>query len=681
MNIRQELLELTPQALITLSNAGFVKRCQKALEAGKAPELILHEDGTLEARFDDGTVTSLPPESALKEAQCSCPASGMCRHRVMLVLAYQQHCAEQAPAAETPAAGRWHPGDWLTALNELPAATHRRAQTLATQGLIIELSCPSNGVPAARLPMSDVRFFSRNSLRFARCDCVEGTLCEHVILAVQAFAAAEAQQPGFEQLTWQLHAQGAEQDGTRAANPFDTVEGQACVESVNALYLTLWQDGLSQPPVGFERALKKALRAAQQLEWRWISAALQQLGDSLYAFQHRASNYDAEHTLTECAELCARLKAAHQMACLAQQGELPPQPWRTIVGQGIDGESQLDHLRLVSLGMKSAQDTEHYSAQLWFIDPDTGSLLHITRQWPLAEQTNIPLERRRIANAQIATLAGGQVVAQGAYRTAKGELKLESRARRTSTAPLSPQAWDIPQVTQCPASIRALRQHLRQRLPAFVRAWHQADNLFIVPIGTCQQLHWNAAQQQLEAVISGQDGDDDMLYLRLPVQRSAPQAIDTLIHILGEQNKVPLGKISGYVRMKSGRLEMEPLMVMTQRRAWALHAEHPPSTIVLPPASSLSNDGRTVDAILLARCQTQLIQWLHNGIRHQSPRAFEDMRQLAAAVHDGGFEALARLLRLLCDQIQQGQEEEWPATLTRAIVLRDALEQDDGPIE
>lgn len=42
--------------------------------------------------------------------------------------------------------------------------------------------------------MSDVRFYSRSSIRFARCDCIEGTLCEHVVLAVQAFVEAKTQQ-------------------------------------------------------------------------------------------------------------------------------------------------------------------------------------------------------------------------------------------------------------------------------------------------------------------------------------------------------------------------------------------------------------------------------------------------------------------------------------------------------
>lgn len=229
MNERQELLELTSQALITLSNAGFVKRGLKELEAGKAPSLTQQEDGTLDALFSDGTRTRLPPNCALKDAECSCPASGMCRHRVMLVLTYQHQHAEQPQAQEASEPTRWQPGDWLSELEDLPAATQRRAQALAAQGLIIDLSCSPNEVPAAHFPMSDVRFFSRNSLRFARCDCVEGTLCEHVILAVQAFAAAEAYQPGFEKITWQLQ-QEATQKTSAADNPFNTEEGQACIE-------------------------------------------------------------------------------------------------------------------------------------------------------------------------------------------------------------------------------------------------------------------------------------------------------------------------------------------------------------------------------------------------------------------------------------------------------------------
>ena len=74
--VRGDLLELTPEALTALANAGFVKRAQKDVAAGLLPLLETADDGTVSARFDDGVRTSLPPGRTLRDAQCSCPAGG-----------------------------------------------------------------------------------------------------------------------------------------------------------------------------------------------------------------------------------------------------------------------------------------------------------------------------------------------------------------------------------------------------------------------------------------------------------------------------------------------------------------------------------------------------------------------------------------------------------------------------
>lgn len=124
-SLRPELLELTPQALTALSNAGFVKRSLKELENGNVPE-ISHENGALIATFSDGVRTQLANGQAPKEAQCSCGASGMCRHRVMLVLSYQRLCATTQPTEKEE---EWDPAIWLEELATLPDATrnaHRR---------------------------------------------------------------------------------------------------------------------------------------------------------------------------------------------------------------------------------------------------------------------------------------------------------------------------------------------------------------------------------------------------------------------------------------------------------------------------------------------------------------------------------------------------------------------------
>ena len=124
-SLRPELLELTPQALTALSNAGFVKRSLKELENGNVPE-ISHENGALIATFSDGVRTQLANSQALKEAQCSCGASGMCRHRVMLVLSYQRLCTTAQPTEKEEA---WDPAIWRWSLKASPlSCSVRRAK-------------------------------------------------------------------------------------------------------------------------------------------------------------------------------------------------------------------------------------------------------------------------------------------------------------------------------------------------------------------------------------------------------------------------------------------------------------------------------------------------------------------------------------------------------------------------
>ncbi|HZF85686.1 MAG TPA: SWIM zinc finger family protein, partial [Burkholderiaceae bacterium] len=209
---RTDLLELTPEALIALANAGFVKRAQKDVAAGLLPRLEVADDGTVAAHFDDGVSTRLPPGRTLRDAVCGCPASGMCRHRVMLVLAYQAQAAATRGAdadtdsgtdANTPSReednGPWNPAqfdDAALAASFAPSVLEQAARLAAGHPVIaVQPWRSASAPPAARLPMCSVRFFSRSSLVHARCDCKQGSGCAHVVLAVWAFRDVGALAP------------------------------------------------------------------------------------------------------------------------------------------------------------------------------------------------------------------------------------------------------------------------------------------------------------------------------------------------------------------------------------------------------------------------------------------------------------------------------------------------------
>ncbi|MCC8283696.1 SWIM zinc finger family protein [Escherichia fergusonii] len=656
-SLRPELLELTPQALTALSNAGFVKRSLKELENGNVPE-ICHENGALIATFSDGVRTRLANSQALKEAQCSCGASGMCRHRVMLVLSYQRLCATAQPTEKEE---EWDPAIWQEELATLPNTTRKRAQALVAKGITIELFCTPGEIPSARLPMSDVRFYSRSSIRFARCDCIEGTLCEHVALAVQAFVEAKNQQAEFTHLIWQMHSEHV----TSSDDPFSSDEGKACRQYVQQLSQALWLGGISQPSIHYEAAFSRAQQAAERCNWRWVSESLRQLRASVDAFHARASHYHAGKCLCQLAALTSRLNSAQEMARRDSVGEVPPIPWRTVVGAGIAGEAKLDHLRLVSLGMRCWQDNERYGLRIWFTDPDTGSILHLSRSWPRSEQDNSPAAKRRLFSFQAGALAGGQIVSQAAKRSADGELLLATRNRLSSVVPLSPDAWQMLSAPLRQPGIVALREYLRQRPPAAIRPLNQVDNLFILPVEECISLGWDSSRQTLDAQVISGEGEDNVLTLSLPASASAPFAVERMAALL-QQTEDPVSLVSGFINFAEGQLTLEPRVMMTQTRAWALDAETAPvaplpSASVLPVPSSAHK--------LLERCQSLLIQVLHNGWRYQERSLMNQAEILTNELAAFGFSRLAHLLH----QLQQTEEEKRSAILNNSVLLYEHL--------
>src|SRR5262249_14130807 len=183
---RADLVALTDDGLVQLANAGLVKRGLRDIAEGNAPTLSEAQDGTIEARFTDGTLTRLAPGKAPGEASCACPASGMCRHRVALVLTYR-HANHAALAAPLTA---WDPGTLDLAAMEQALSASARSELMRLRSVALHARLAHGPTPTAQLPMATVRFLTPNDAAYARCDCAAGTGCAHVVLAVEAFRGA-----------------------------------------------------------------------------------------------------------------------------------------------------------------------------------------------------------------------------------------------------------------------------------------------------------------------------------------------------------------------------------------------------------------------------------------------------------------------------------------------------------
>ena len=122
MTKRADLLALTEDALVSLTNRGLYKRAAKETAAGTGPTIAEDADA-IRGTFPDGVVCALPP-GGLEAAACTCGASGACRHVVAVVLAYQA-----AASDGTDEFDQWSPSEFTD--EDLEALLGKRNFTTA----------------------------------------------------------------------------------------------------------------------------------------------------------------------------------------------------------------------------------------------------------------------------------------------------------------------------------------------------------------------------------------------------------------------------------------------------------------------------------------------------------------------------------------------------------------------
>ena len=650
---------------MALSNAGFVKRAQKEVAEGKLPELTEHDDGRVDATFGDGNQVSFPMGKTLRDATCSCPASSMCRHRVTLVLAYQAlHAAGVTSEADdtqppAPSAG-WSPARFSQQLNEVPLSVITRAKKLVQGSVVVQLSKGSGAqvTPSARLPMCDVRFFSRSSLAHARCDCIQETICEHIVLAVWGFEQAELSQPDFQQLTLQINVPDGAQTGLNAL--FEQPEAVLLQTALDKLLLKLWSDGSSQPDTAIKPLMAEASRHAQQLQWRWISESLDDIQQGIADQHHRSSRYHPVDFLQRVSGLSARLAAARRMDLQAQQQTLPRLPAAEIVGLGVKGEIQMEHLKLVSLGGRYWADEQQEGVKLIFTDPDSQALMVIERQWPKnsgPQGMATPIGSRRVAGHSVKKLAASQVITNAAKRRANGALDIASGKQYTSVLPLSSRAWELLGGPLRQPDAAALKRHLQQVLPDFVRPRQPIEQLHILPVSEVLDWRWDPALQCLQIdILSGEESDeaDNYVTVSLNYDIAAPQAIEALARAMLTP-ATPPRLISGKVKIESGKLFIEPLAIASDTQICSLCADE---VEAFPMDRQADLQQRSGVQQTLVETETLLAQWLQQGIRHQGGRGGDRVAILAEALHGYGLIQLAEWLNELPDRMRANNHRE-----------------------
>ena len=532
MSARPDLVALTDDGLVQLSNAGLVKRGLKDLAAGSGPDLAVAEDGIVSATFADGTLTRLAPGKSLTDATCTCPASGMCRHRVMLALIYRDRFSgDGAPAPET-----WDPAtiDGEAFEASLPAAAKSELARLSAARIDVRLE--RGAVPAARLPMATVRFLAPNVLDYARCDCAAGLRCAHVALALRAFKASGG---------------GLEASLGETSAPADAPDDKSLMEAVDAVLAHLLDVGLVAGVAAHAQTLAQARRASEAAGATQLTLALDALSEQVEAYEARSARHDEAATLALATELYARPRAGDRAVAL---------------GLGEPFETAMSKTRLVSLGARLRAEGEDIRAAALFADSDTGATLLLERLFsPAPHEAGRLAEtvgRRQLApGLSLSGAARGQILTSVGRRRADGLLALGSGAAgKTALAPRDALFAFTEPLKVTDAAL--LAERFASRPPAFLRPRRKIDDVHVFDVAETLGQSWRPGAQLWQAAVRLDDGAT--LYLERAYDAAAPGALDVLSAVFDGRHGT-VRQVAGPVRLEGGALTLDPWSIGADR--------------------------------------------------------------------------------------------------------------------
>lgn len=606
---RSDLLALTQDGLTQLANAGLVKRALREQEAGQGPKIEEMDGACIVASYADGTITRLPAGKSPGDALCTCPASGMCRHRVSLVLAYQQ-AASQAQddrvGAQQPVA--WDPADFSMETVEATLAASARSELQRLLRQPVEIRLEPGVVPAATMPMATVRFLVPHDLAYARCDCVAGQQCAHIALAVQAFRLGR--ESGLRVVTV----------GTQAAVAEDV--GTALQASVLRLVERLLQEGVVAGMSVYATLMEVALRAARDAGATWLELTLEALEQQVVAYAARSALYSEREVLSLVAELYARshVQGAHGDVAGA-------------LGIGEAMETPMGTTRLISLGARVRTDGDGLRASVLLADTDTGSTLAFEKRFP-PHEPGARLDPHAAPNLRFAPgllvggVARGQLLTAVARRRADGMLTLGAgRGGKTSLMPHAGR-YDLPAPLRV-THIETLMERYKQMPPALIRPRHRVRDVHVFNVREVLGQAFSAGSQHWQAAAE-LDDDGGIVYLERSYDAGAPSALSVLF-AAAHGHYGPVRQIAGPTWVRDGKVVCEP---------WAISAD----SLIVPDVDAAIH---AVDPPLLpAGHETlalpeQIMRWqaeaLHQGARNLARDFAVRGKALAVQARNAGY--------------------------------------------
>lgn len=530
---RADLLALTPDDLAAISNRGTVKRVTRELDGDKveATSLEVDEDGTLVATWSDGVTCTLHGDRGLQDADCTCPATNMCRHIIRSVLAYQRS-REDEPQQEDVARA-WDPGVMTDETIERALSGAALSKARKAEGGLVELRRGKKPMARFHELGHTLLFQVPEDLRYTRCDCTEDAPCSHVALAIEAFRALDPDRhTGFVTL-------GAADDAPVPTEPF---------EAARAAFVDLAFHGFAHSPAAALDRLHQLEVRTQEAGLTWHATLLHDLRSAHELYNEHDARFDATALPDWIGEFLLRAQALQ-----SDQTELP----RVFIqGPAHIERSTLGGARLLGLGCHVTALEKAAQLQAMFQDMRTGTLMAITTTFPDEEDT-----------APTFAELGARPVGKGRGLTALGASQLVLKKAHVSTShALSPtwtssstypQSFDWDQVL---APVRVedfeeLRASLLAAPPGALRPRVVGEDFHVVPVREALDPAFDPKTQAVVATLVDIHGAHATL--RHPYTNRNRHGTERLLHWLRATSH-RLAYVAGVMKLGPTGVRIEP---------------------------------------------------------------------------------------------------------------------------
>jgi len=579
--LRTDLLSLSLEDLIDLSNRGLVNRSLKEVESGTLTATIVETEESVEFQWSDGVTCVLPSQAPLSAECCSCNATQICRHLLRSILYYQrveglgngewgmgnreegrgdrgQGTGDRGQGTGDREEGRgddrdlavaigqeWDPGEIGDAVLEsyFKPTEWKRLREQFAQGQILELS--RGAKPTAYFHQWGVttRFQVPGDVRYVYCSCgeAEERVCTHVPLAVWGFRSLRQECPG--QSTGLISTEIFEPIAPDLLSELEGILGQ-----VLSLGLTHW----STPLLG---RIKRWVKTCETAGWVWLSELWGDLLQQHTYYQAQDAQFQPSLVMELLMEGECRLRA------MQNPGSPVPQLW--IRGSALDRPATIGATTLVGLGCGVRVGQGAVQLQVYVQDLKSGQVLIINHP-EKAEGSGLSFAQLALKSGfkrfALARLGSHQLVIKGGKRLPNQEF----RPARNTPASLNPQTFAWENNLRPPLLVddfQLLQEHLAQCPPPALRPRRLGDRFQVMTIAGVRGAVFSTIEQCILADLIDPQGN--RISLRHPYHDRGAEGAEILLNLL--QNASHRFRfVSGLVSQGSQGLEIQPIALIVE---------------------------------------------------------------------------------------------------------------------